>query len=440
MSKNINTKALAGTFIANLSIQACNILTGICAARILHPAGRGALAAIILWPTIMESLGSLGVDWVLARKAAARRGDPDLEWNAVVLGLVMGLFTVVLGYFLVPHLLPKDKSYLITLTRIYLLYIPLNYIATNLLSLDKGRLLWSRFNWVRISYTLPYTMFIVFFWVSGVNQVKWFILALMLSTLFTTIIRVLLQWQKILRGRSHLKDALDTVRSAYPFFAGLLGSMLSQQIDKVLVVALLPIEMVGYYAAALTFASAHTSLRSALGVTSFAALANEPDRGRQGHTLTRIFRQSTWLLLPAGGGVAGLAFFLIVPLFGPAFAPAIMPAVILALATSLMGLTDTLNEGMWGMGITYPGIAANIIGGGLTALPAWFLIPRFGLLGLAGALVFGSSVRLLFLILAACRLLRLRPVYFWGFTLTEFNNFCRHIISIIPNYKRSCVS
>jgi O-antigen/teichoic acid export membrane protein len=437
MSTKFNVRALAGTSVANLTIHGCNIMTGILTARLLHPVGRGELAAIILWPTILESLGLMGVDWALARKAAAKPEEPNLERTALFLGLAMGLCTVLLGFILVPHLLPNDKRHFITLTQIYLLNIPLSYISANLLALDKGRMCWARFNWVRLTYTFPYLLIIVMFWVFGLSEVQWFVMALLMSTLLTTIVRVLLSVQKIFPRRSTLREGLDTMRRAFPFCTGIVSSVVSQQIDKALVVFLLPMAEVGYYAAALTFASAHSSLRSALGITSFAAMANEPDRGRQGLMMAEIFRQSTWLMVLAGGGVACLAVLLITPLFGREFFPAVRPAVFLAVATSLIGLHDILNEGMWGIGKTYPGIGANLTGVVVLAISAWYFVPHFGLMGMAGAMIFASLVRLMILIIAACFLLRLRPGLFWGLNLYELKVLSSRLISVLAHYKRA---
>ena len=46
---------------ASVAIQGLNVLTGIVLARTLGPAGRGELAAVMLWPSILAAVGSLGV-------------------------------------------------------------------------------------------------------------------------------------------------------------------------------------------------------------------------------------------------------------------------------------------------------------------------------------------------------------------------------------------
>src|SRR5580692_7376963 len=136
----IFSKANAGTFSTSLLIQACGVVTGILTARLLGPVGRGELAAVILWPTILSNLGLMGCNWVLAREVAAH---PERESDWVSVGVTVGLATAslyfLIGYFLVPFLLPAEKSYLIPLARLCLWLIPLDICNQVLLAAEHGR-------------------------------------------------------------------------------------------------------------------------------------------------------------------------------------------------------------------------------------------------------------------------------------------------------------
>jgi O-antigen/teichoic acid export membrane protein len=139
--KKVSSQDVWQTFLTNLTIQVCNLITGVLSARILPPEERGELAAIILWPSILGGLGILGTNWALIREAAAHpEKEADLARAAVVLGVVQAALFMVLGYFLVPHLLPADKQHLVNLTDMYLIFLPLNFVGLNLLALDHGGL------------------------------------------------------------------------------------------------------------------------------------------------------------------------------------------------------------------------------------------------------------------------------------------------------------
>lgn len=426
-------KAILQTFLTNLLIQGCNVMTGVIAARLLQPEGRGELAAVILWPTILAGLGIMGTNWALAREVATHpEKEADLALSALVMGLLQaGLFMAV-GYALVPHLLPGDKQHLTGLTRVYLLFLPLNFISLNLIALNQGLLRWGRYNLLRFSVVLPYLIFLLFFWWARIHQVYWFATGLLVSNLVTVICCLWIQRQNILNGKIRLPDVLHIFKLGLPFFLAAISGVLASQVDKTIVVSFLSTEAVGCYAAAFTFAAGHASLGGALGVTSFAALANEPDPERQGQYLAKVFRQATLLYISAGTAVAFLAPLLIVPLFGPGFAPAVLPAAILALATSLSALGTIFNEGLRGRGNTYPAIGAQILGGALVALCAWFWVPRYGLSGMAWAAVLGSLGQLLVLTGAALTYFPLKPSQLWGLRLGEVRILFVHLLSINP--------
>jgi O-antigen/teichoic acid export membrane protein len=430
----VGARAVKDTFLTNMAIQACNVITGILAARLLQPEGRGELASVILWPAIFAGLGIMGTNWALTREVAAHpEKEADLARTVVVLGLLQAGLFMSLGYWLIPHLLPGDKQHLAGLTRLYLcLYLPLNFITLNLIGLEHGRLRWRRFNLARGSIALPYLIFLLVFWWARVSQVYWFILALLVSNLFTLICCLFMRGLEIFKGRIRLTGALSLLKQGFPFFLASISGVLASQMDKALVVGLLPAELVGYYAVAFTFASAHSSLGGALGVTSFAALANETDPYQQGAYLAKVFRQATWLYVGVGSAVALLAPLLIVPLFGPGFAPAALPAAILALATSLAALGHILNEGLRGRGHTGPGIGAQFLGAGLLALAGWFWVPWLGLKGLAWAVALASLGQFWVLVGAVLVLFPLRPTHLWGLRLRELKLLSNHLGSLWP--------
>ena len=53
--------AVAQTAFANIAVQGLNVASGILTARTLAPAGRGMLAAVIMWPQFLAYAMSLGI-------------------------------------------------------------------------------------------------------------------------------------------------------------------------------------------------------------------------------------------------------------------------------------------------------------------------------------------------------------------------------------------
>ena len=54
-------RAVVFSLLTSGGVLAVNVLTGILLARTLGPGGRGELAALLLWPSMLVLVGSLGV-------------------------------------------------------------------------------------------------------------------------------------------------------------------------------------------------------------------------------------------------------------------------------------------------------------------------------------------------------------------------------------------
>lgn len=416
----IFSRANLGTFFTSLAIQGCGLVTGVLTARLLGPTSRGELATVMLWPIILTNLGLMGCNWALARQVAC---DPEREADQVCSAASVGMAAAILyfsvGYFIMPYLIPKDRYYLLPLARFCLLLIPLDIFSQILLGIEHGRMRWRRYNYVRASFYLFYLISVCFIWISRKSQVSWFVWAFLVSHLLAVFLRLAIQRKSFALGKLRLAQCVRLVRSGWPYFWATATNLLALQLDKILVVSLLDAEAAGLYAVALTFGNAQSSLGEALGITSFAILSNEKSPDSQERILTETFRQSALMSAALGLLLACLIPFLIKPLFGIAYSSAVRPAVILAIAASLTTSSEILNEGLRGAGRPYAGIASQLLGTGVLALGAIFLLPRFGLTGMACAVVLSACTQVAVLVGAAANWLQISPIRFWPFGVKE---------------------
>jgi O-antigen/teichoic acid export membrane protein len=88
------------------------------------------------------------------------------------------------------------------------------------------------------------------------------------------------------------------------------------------------------------------------------------------------------------------------------------------------------------MGIAYPGAWANLLGGGLVALGAWYLIPHFGLMGIAGGMVIGALGRLIILMAIMVFLLKISLSQLWGLKIDELKALWERIYQLMLAVKR----
>jgi O-antigen/teichoic acid export membrane protein len=434
----IFSRANFATFSTSLAIQVCGAATGILTARLLGPVARGELATVILWPTILSNLGLMGCNWALAREVAK---NPDRECDWVAVGSAVGLATAALyflaGYFLIPLLLPADRSYLLPVARLCLLLIPLDIANQVLLSVEHGRMRWRRYNFMRLSVFLFYLALIGLIAATRSVQIRWFVWAFLGSQFLALLVRGWIHRASMISGQLRLERCRHLLRSGAPYFAATISNLIWLQLDTVLVVSLFNAKAAGIYAVAAAFANGPSALGDALGITSFAVLSNAKNVESQERILTETFRQSALASCCAGLAVACLIPFLVAPLFGFAFSSAIRPAIVLALAASLTVSANILNQGLRGAGRPHAGVRSQLFGSGVVALAALVLLRRFGLMGVAFAVWIGACVQMLILVRAAARWLRISPFEFWPFGVGNVRLFFRQVANLRLRISRS---
>ena len=90
---------VAETALTNLMLGALGIMTGIIAARWLGPNGRGELAAIQMWPSVVASVAMIGLPEALVYFSAKHPSDSRryLLTAGLLAFVVMPLFATI-GY------------------------------------------------------------------------------------------------------------------------------------------------------------------------------------------------------------------------------------------------------------------------------------------------------------------------------------------------------
>ncbi len=434
----IFSRANLATFYTSVAIQFCGLITGVLTARVLGPTARGELATVMLWPMILSNLGLMGCNWALAREVAADpRKESDWIRAAVAVGFAAACLYFVIGFWLIPYLLPLDRRYLGSLVRVCLLSIPLGIFNQTLLAIEHGRMRWRRYNSVRASFFVFYVILICLIALNKKPKVQWFIWAYLTSHALTVILRFFLQGESFASGKFQFTECFRLLRRGLPYFWATASNLLTLQLDKIIVVSLLSAGAAGIYAVAVTFSNAQSSLGEALGITSFASLSNEKSVDQQGKILTETFRQATFTSAGLCLLLSCFVPFLIGPLFGQEFAQAIGPAVILTASAALTTPSGILIQGLRGAGRPYPGLASQLLGTGVLAASAALLLPKFGLMGMAWAVVLSASFQIVLLIVIASALLRISPLRFWPFGAKDAREFWRSLMALRLPYSRS---
>jgi O-antigen/teichoic acid export membrane protein len=120
-----NSAAALQTLVTRVLVLGLNAATSIVTARALNPAGRGEMAAIIMWPGFFSALLTLGLPSALTFNL---RRHPELAAETISAGwlltLAIGLATGIAGFFFVPAWLTQYPHSAIVYARWMLLASP----------------------------------------------------------------------------------------------------------------------------------------------------------------------------------------------------------------------------------------------------------------------------------------------------------------------------
>src|SRR5207245_11087929 len=108
-------RAYAQTFESIVTNRCSGVISGVLAARLLGPTGRGELAVIIFLPMFLVSVGELELPRSLAYEASgSEEASAEVVATGFWLALVLGCVQVGALPFLLAYALPGDKHYLIS--------------------------------------------------------------------------------------------------------------------------------------------------------------------------------------------------------------------------------------------------------------------------------------------------------------------------------------
>lgn len=385
------------TLTANVVILLFGTGSGILAARLLGPTGRGQLAVITLWPMALTMLGALGMNQAITFFAAREAPRRNALLAALLsLATLQSLLLLLVGYLLLPRLLARYPPLILHLAQLFLLYIPLVFFSGYLLNLLQGGLRWGAFNFSRMFVAAWYALLLAGLFILHrasleaiiVGQLVGYAVALLLNAfLIRRSFRLSLAWDLTI-FKPLLRYGAKTHLAA-------LTAHLNLRLDQLVMSIWLPPESLGLYVVAVALASPLTLFPNAIGIVTLPAAAGEsPPAARAviGQSLRVVA-----VLLTAAAAV----LFLLVPhllrlFFGSAFEPATAACRVLVVAMIPLGLAYVLYDSLRALNRPLAPAYAELAGNGVTIVLLSLLLPRYGFLGAAWASLGAYTTSFLF--------------------------------------------
>lgn len=408
LSRGGKAASMAQVVALRALAMAVNIGTSLLTAAVLGPSGRGEQAALVLAPTFLGGLASLGLHGSLVYNLKA---DParerELLGNGIMLTCFTGCLAMVAGWILEPAWLRQYSADTVMTGRLLMLVTPMIVVAWTLTGAAESR------GWFGLVNGMLYLQSLVTLALLGVlallhrltptTSAYAYILPMILMFVFMSG-RIAWRMRPVFRLRR------DLVRRLLHYGARLCGvdllSTLSGYTDQLVIVAFLPPGMVGIYAVALSSARVLNVVQAGISSVLFPSIAAR-EVATIVPTVATAFRAATLLIACIAGLLALVAPYLLVLAYGEKFAPAILPFRVLLLAMVIENGARILYQ-IYAAG-GRPGLVTLFECAAITVSIATMLalVPHLATLGVALAVLGTALFRLAVAILGMKLLLQL---------------------------------
>jgi O-antigen/teichoic acid export membrane protein len=403
---------LAQTTGTSIGISLANVATGIMVARMLNPLGRGELAAILNWPTLLGLLTTLGMSEALVFYTARQRNRAGRYLStALVLSLTASVAFVVVGWLAMPVLLAAQSDEVVAAARWYLLQVPVAAVIGLVIGPLRGIGDLRSWNLLRAIPTLTWLVIVAWHFVAG-GSVRPAELALTFVAARAVMVPAAL-WYVRRRLRDELRPERSLMapllRYGLPNALAALPTTFNLRLDQLLIAAFLPPGDLGLYAVAVAWSLLPSPALLAFGNVLFPRIAERDDptvaarlaaRGvRVAVVLSVILTAATFAVAPVGLPL----------LFGQRFDVAVPTALVLTVAGGLVGVTRVQEEALRGLGRPLSVLWAQLASLGVTGVVLALTVPSGGLAYIALASVAGYGVLGIVLLIQLVRVTRLGP-------------------------------
>ena len=385
------------TLITNFALTALGLVNSIVLSRWLGPAGRGEVAAAILWPTLLIYLSSMGLIAAILYFAALPESKPEAIFaNGLWLGLTQGAVAIFGGFIALPWLLHSQAGSVVGAGRIFLLVIPISLITQYGISILQGRMRIVAFNWLRLILPAGYLLGTVVLIASGGLALLNIIFLHLLLNVIVLVATLIALSRSGVRLRFRVDGALakKMVRYGAKVHVGTVSGLANSSLDQVLMAAFLPSRYLGLYVAAVGAAGVAQVFSLAVQMVSTPSIARRESVEERTAVLKGVFRRYWILSLPLALALATILPFGIPIIFGAEFKGAIWAAEILLIGSLLIGARDVLSGGANALGDPWLGSKAQLWAMGATVILLCGLLPVLGIIGAAIANAAACAVQL----------------------------------------------
>jgi O-antigen/teichoic acid export membrane protein len=408
-SKRKLVKDHGSTLIGQGLLLGLGFLTGALAARILGPVGRGEYQAVIIWPTAIAYVLSVGLNQAITFHTGRRTFTvSEIVTGSAAVSLVQSACAIAVGLVVMHFALAHYSHSVRQLGMLFVLFTPLFMLSGYPANLAQGVQNLLQYNLLRTSAPLTYLAGLVAIFLSRRGDLRLVLSAQVVAWLVFLIFGLAWTWVAF---RPRFKWNPPVIPQLLHYGcrsqATNLASYFNQRIDQLILSLFVPPQQLGFYAVAVTLSTTVTVFPQSAGIVTFSRGSNQQS-GEAKSTIGSSFRASLLWLLVTCSLLYAFAPFLIRLVFGAAFDGSILACRILLPGALMIGLNQVLYNGANALG--RPGLPSIAEGIGMlvTAAGLYLMIPRYGYIGAAIVSSAAYTISFVVMMLVAHRALGLR--------------------------------
>lgn len=376
-------RAVLTTAATNAVLAVLALATGVLAARLLGPDGRGHLAAAQAVGTLLGTIGGLSLGEAIVFFVGRRSRPPRvILTTATLFGTASTVVVIGVAFFAIPLLLagqPRAIDAARAYTFIGVPLVLLGFPITFMRALQRYGL----WNLLRLAGPLCWLVTLMAFTLAGAKDVPLLIVAFIgLQVLLSPLVWLLTGRSDRHKGKVDFALINPMLRYGTPLFLATLPQALNLRLDQLLIANIETADQLGLYAVSVSWAGLGLPLMAAIGAVLFPKLAAmRPEDART--ALSQSSRAGVAIALGIGVVSAVSAPVMVPLLFGRSFSVPLTLPVVLAAATSLLGLNGIIEEGLRGLGNPRSVLLAESTGLVVTVVLLFLLVPKMGITGAA---------------------------------------------------------
>lgn len=403
---------MVGSFAATGTIQLIQAVVGVLLARILGPSDRGELAAVILWPTLMTTIGSIGLAQAATYHASRASRLGVVVGSTLVIVAVDSVLLVAIGWAILPLALGGHDSGVVHEAQLFLTgFVPLNLLAVSMMSILNGSHRFAWFQSLRLIMIGSTAIGIFLLAATGEMTVSSAAAAYLAGFAIAAAVALTVTIRSV--GAAEVGFSRESARDLLGFGS---KSMLSQsmwtlneRVDQLVISVFFSATSLGLYVVAVTLTSLTTLIGFSFALVALPMIARLKVRSEQ-QQMARLIVSATLLCAT----LVSIPMFVFEPtlirlLFGDSFAGAAGVGRVLLVAGVVFGLNRVLEALLQAVGrplessigegvalaVTAAGLAAllptlGIMGAGITSLLAYSASSAFMVRRASGALGISS--------------------------------------------------